>query len=79
MHIGDRGESQGGDRFVESNLRYYERRAMQEQAAARTALTTAARDRRLLLAAQFRAKIAELTAALSKTVAGLTGGYNAAA
>ncbi len=45
---------------MEFNLRYFERRAMQEAAAARTALTQEARERRLLLAAQFRAKAAEL-------------------
>ena len=45
---------------MEFNLRYFERRAAQELAAARTALTQEARDRRLLLAAQFRARAAEL-------------------
>jgi hypothetical protein len=41
---------------VEFNLRYFERRALQEAAAARIALTDEARERRLMLAAQFRAK-----------------------
>lgn len=45
---------------MELNLRYFERRAAQEAAAARTALTQSARDRRLALAEQFRAKAAAL-------------------
>lgn len=45
---------------MEFNLKYFERRALQEQAAARVALTAAARDRRLMLAEQFRAKAASL-------------------
>ena len=43
---------------MESNLFYYSRRAMQEHAAARTALTAEARQRRLDLAQMFEAKIA---------------------
>jgi hypothetical protein len=46
---------------MESNLRYFARRAVQEQAAARTALTEEARQRRLALAAQFEAKLQALT------------------
>jgi hypothetical protein len=45
-----------------SNLHYYARRVAQEQAAARTAVTHAARERRLALAEQFRAKLEALTA-----------------
>lgn len=45
---------------MEFNLKYFERRAAQEAAAARVALTQEARERRLMLAAQFRAKAAEL-------------------
>ena len=45
---------------MEFNLKYFERRAAQEEAAARTALTAAARDRRLALAEQFRARAAAL-------------------
>jgi hypothetical protein len=47
---------------VESNLHYYARRAMQEHAAARTAVTAEARSRRLALAQQFQAKLEALTA-----------------
>ena len=47
---------------MEFNLRYFERRALQEQAAARVALTSEARERRLQLAEQFRAKAAALIA-----------------
>ena len=45
---------------MESNVHYFARRAAQEQAAARTALTEPARKRRLALAAQFQAKLAAL-------------------
>lgn len=41
---------------MESNIRYYARRALQEQAAARVAITSEARQRRLALAAMFEAK-----------------------
>ena len=47
---------------MESNVRFYERRLKQEKVAARTAVTTEARDRRLALAAQFEAKLAQLGA-----------------
>ncbi|MEN2785483.1 hypothetical protein ACFOKI_12305 [Sphingomonas qilianensis] len=43
-----------------SNLHYYARRVVQEQAAARTAVTPAGRERRLALAEQFRAKLLAL-------------------
>ena len=43
---------------MEFNIKYFERRAAQELAAARTALTQEARERRLALAAHFRAKCA---------------------
>lgn len=42
---------------MESNVHYYARRAMQEHAAARTALTEEARKRRLTLAQVFEAKL----------------------
>lgn len=45
---------------MESDLRYYSRRAAAEQAAAIRALTPEARGRRLLLAEQFAAKAREL-------------------
>ena len=41
---------------MESNPRYYARRALQEHSAARVALTSEARQRRLALAAMFEAK-----------------------
>ena len=47
---------------MEFNVRYFERRAAQEAAAARVALTAPARERRLALAEQFRAKAAALGA-----------------
>lgn len=56
------GVSKAGITLVGLNFRYFERRAMHEQAAARTALTAEARERRLALAEQFRAKAAELAA-----------------
>ena len=45
---------------MESDLRYYLRRAAVEQAAAVRALTPAARGRRLMLAEQFSARAREL-------------------
>ena len=45
---------------MEFNLKYCERRAAQELAAARTALTQEGRERRLALAAQFKAKATSL-------------------
>ena len=54
-------ESRGWGRSqMESNIRFYARRAAQEQVAARTAVTAEARQRRLALAAQFEAKLAQL-------------------
>ncbi|MEO5867702.1 MAG: hypothetical protein ABIS14_01105 [Sphingomonas sp.] len=47
---------------MESNLHFYARRVVQEQAAARTALTSEARERRLALARTFQAKLEALTA-----------------
>jgi hypothetical protein len=47
---------------MESDIRYYARRAAQEQVAARTAITAEARQRRLELAAKFQAKLAQLGA-----------------
>ncbi len=41
---------------MESNQRYYARRAIQEMMAARTALTPQARDRHLMLAEGFSRK-----------------------
>ncbi len=49
-------------RTMESNIRYYARRAAQERVAARNAVTSEARDRRLALAEKFQAKVIELTA-----------------
>lgn len=45
-----------------SDHHYYQRRVMQEQVAARNALTDEARERRLALAQMFREKLAALTA-----------------
>jgi hypothetical protein len=45
---------------VESDIRYFSRRAAAERAAAARALTAAARERRLSLAAGFEARIAAL-------------------
>ncbi|MEG3122788.1 hypothetical protein [Sphingomonas sp. GB1N7] len=45
-----------------SDHHYYQRRAMQEQVAARNALTDEARERRLALAQLYQAKLAALTA-----------------
>lgn len=45
-----------------SDHHYYQRRAMQEQVAARNALTDEARERRLALAQMYQAKLAALTA-----------------
>ncbi|WP_242146633.1 hypothetical protein [Sphingomonas sp. BAUL-RG-20F-R05-02] len=42
---------------MESNVHYYARRAMQENVAARTAVTEEARKRRLELAQMFEAKL----------------------
>jgi hypothetical protein len=47
---------------MESDFRYYARRAAQEQVAARNAVTAEARQRRLALAQLFEAKLAQLTA-----------------
>lgn len=47
---------------MESDIRFYARRLAQEQVAARTALTLEARERRLALAAKFKAKLAQLSA-----------------
>jgi hypothetical protein len=48
---------------MESDIRYYARRAAQERVAARNAVTSEARDRRLALAAKFQAKVLELSMA----------------
>jgi hypothetical protein len=45
---------------MESDLRYYSRRAAAEQAAAIRALTPEAKGRRLMLAEQFAAKARDL-------------------
>jgi hypothetical protein len=47
---------------MESDLRYYLRRAAVEQAAAARALTPEARGRRMMLAEQFAAKARDLMA-----------------
>ena len=54
---------------MESNSHYYARRAMQEHAAARTAVTDEARKRRLELAHMFEAKMVPLAAEFSETLA----------
>jgi hypothetical protein len=50
----------GGKAQMESDLRYYLRRAAAEQTAASRALTPQARDRRLMLAEQFAARAREI-------------------
>ena len=45
---------------VESDLRYYQRRAAEERAWASRAVTEAARARRLFLADRFQSRVAEL-------------------
>jgi len=47
---------------MESDIRYYARRAAQERVAARNAITTEARKRRLALAEKFQARVIELMA-----------------
>jgi hypothetical protein len=47
---------------VESDVRYYSRRACEEMAAANRAVTAAARDRRLQLVDMFVQRLAELKA-----------------
>lgn len=51
-----------GSHQMESNIRYYARRAAQEQLAAKNAVSVEARQRRLALVEQFQAKLAELNA-----------------
>jgi len=51
---------------MESNLRYYARRAAQEHVAARNAITAEARQRRLALAASFEAKLAQLSSLIAE-------------
>jgi hypothetical protein len=46
--------------MMESDLRYYARRASEEARAAARSVTPAARARRLMLAAQFSRRLAEL-------------------
>jgi hypothetical protein len=48
---------------MESNERYYRRRALQEIAAARHAITASARARRQLLAESYVRRLSELTGA----------------
>lgn len=48
---------------MESDERYYRRRAMQEMAAARRALTADAMQRRRLLAESYLRRLSELTGA----------------
>ena len=45
---------------MESDLRYYARRASEEARAAARAITPAAQARRLMLAAEFNRRLAEL-------------------
>jgi hypothetical protein len=47
---------------MESDIRFYARRAAQEQLAAKNAVSSEARQRRLELAAKFQAKLAQLSA-----------------
>jgi hypothetical protein len=47
---------------MESDIRYYARRAAQEQLAAKNAVSAEARQRRLALVTHFQAKLAELRA-----------------
>ena len=56
------GNSFAGTTSMVSDHLYYQRRAMQEQVAARNALTDEARERRLALAQMFREKLAALNA-----------------
>ena len=56
------GDFRGGDRCMESDLRYYNRRIDAERAAAARALTDAARERRMQLVASYIRKLEALTA-----------------
>jgi hypothetical protein len=56
------GKFVSGTISMVSDHHYYQRRAMQEQVAARNALTEEGRERRLALAQMYREKLAALTA-----------------
>lgn len=62
-------DSGGEPSGVESDYRYYSRRAAEEFNAAQRALTEAARTRRLQLAESFRAKAEQFAAVNSAAVA----------
>ena len=49
---------------MESDLRFYQRRAAEERAAAQRALTPAARERRLSLAESFQRRVVEISSEL---------------
>lgn len=51
-----------GERQVESDVRFFRRRANEEMAAAGRAVTDAARERRMLLAQAFLQRVEELEA-----------------
>ena len=50
---------------MESDLRYYQRRAAEERSGAQRAVTAAARERRLVLAESFQRRVAELSCQLA--------------
>ena len=60
-----------GERFMESNERYYARRAVEELRALERAVTPEARARRLALARVFQAKADQCGSASMATSAGL--------
>lgn len=59
---GYRGLQGRGSVYMESDLRYYNRRIDAERAAAARALTDAARERRMQLVASYIRKLEALTA-----------------
>jgi hypothetical protein len=66
MSISESGSLvQPSERHVESNIRYFERRAMIELAAARRAVTPEARLRREQLANSFLSQVTEMRQAMA--------------
>ncbi len=61
-YLRDSQMAESGSHQMESDIRYYARRAAQEQLAAKNAVSAEARQRRLALVTHFQAKLAELRA-----------------
>jgi hypothetical protein len=72
-------EVTGGETEVESDIRYYRRRAYEEMDAAKRAVTGAARERRLQLVDLYVRRLEALNAPSPFSAHGFAPGHSAAA